>query len=216
MKKLILSILILISAATLHAQYSQQYNNNNNDDAPKGFQKQNVFIGGSISLGFGTGSFGVGANPEIGYSFAQWLDGGLAFNINYNSQKYIDPYTGNYTARVSSFNYGAGVFARVYPVRFLFVQFQPEENWITYNQKDLATNLKLKSNVSATSLIGGIGYSQRVVTQGSYFFMIGLDLLDNVNSPYRDQYNHAEPIIRGGFDVYLHPSRKPKPEGHIL
>ena len=214
MKKVFLSLLIILSVKALHAQ--NDYNNYNNADAPKGFQKQNVFIGGSISLGFGTGSFGVGANPEIGYSFAQWLDGGLAFNLNYNSQKYIDPYTGNYTDRVSSFNYGAGVFVRAYPVRFLFVQFQPEENWISYKDKSYQNGLTGKTHVNAASLIGGIGYSQRVITQGSYFFMIGLDLLDNANSPYRDQYNHAEPIIRGGFDVYLHPSGKPKPEGHIL
>ena len=46
--------------------------------------------------------------------------------------------------------------------------------------------------------------------------MIGLDLLNDTNSPYQDGYGHAQPIIRGGFDVYLHPSKKPKPVGHIL
>lgn len=210
MKQLFLSILILISVKALNAQ-----DNYSNNDAPKGFQKQNVFIGGSLSLGFGSGSFGVGANPEIGYSFAQWLDGGLAFNINYNSQKYLD-YSGNYTDKISSFNYGGGVFIRAYPVRFLFVQLQPEENWISYKDKSYINDLTGKTNVHAASVIGGIGYAQRIVTQGSYFFMIGLDLLDNQYSPYRDGYGHAEPIIRGGFDVYLHPSRKRKPAGQIL
>jgi hypothetical protein len=214
MKKTFLFLLILISVKVLNAQ--DNYDNNNNDYESKGFKKENVFLGGSISLGFGSGSFGVGANPEIGYSFSQWLDGGVAFNLNYNSQRYYDAYTGADIGKVSSFNYGAGVFLRAYPVNFLFVQLQPEENWINYNTKDFSTNIHLKSKVNAASFIGGIGYSQRVVTQGSYFFMIGLDLLTNENSPYRDSYNHALPIIRGGFDVYLHPAKKPKPVGHIL
>jgi len=215
MKKIFLSLLVLVTVKIANAQ--DDYNSGNSgDDYNKGFKKENVFLGGSISLGFGTGNFGIGANPEIGYSFSQWLDAGVAFNINYNSQRYYDAYTGDDIGKVSSFNYGGGVFVRAYPVNFLFVQLQPEVNWINYNTKDFSTNIHLKSKVNAPSLIGGIGYSQRIVTQGSYFLMIGLDLLDNENSPYRDSYNHAVPIIRGGFDVYLHPSRKPKPEGPVL
>lgn len=202
----------MITAKALNAQ--DNYNNDNADD--KGFKKENVFLGGSISLGFGSGSFGIGANPEIGYSFAQWLDGGVVLNINYNSQKIYDINTGNYSDRISSLDYGAGIFARVYPVHFLFMQLQPEENWITYSDKNYQNGLNGKLHVNATSLIGGIGYSQRVIGEGNYFFMIGLDLLNNANSPYQDGYGHAQPIIRGGFDIYLHPSRKPKPAGHVL
>ena len=213
MKKVFLSLLIIISAKDLNAQHN--YDNDNYGEN-KGLKKENVFIGGSISLGFGSGNFGIGANPEIGYSFSQFLDAGVAFNLNYNSQRYYDVYSGADIGKVSSFNYGAGIFLRAYPVSFLFVQLQPEENWINYNTKDFSTNIHLKSKVNAASLIGGIGYSQRVITQGSYFFMIGLDLLTNENSPYRDSYNHALPIIRGGFDVYLHPAKKSKPSGPIL
>ncbi|MEP6465133.1 MAG: hypothetical protein ABJB05_02455 [Parafilimonas sp.] len=201
MKKIFLMLLIIITAKALQAQ--------NDNDETHGFKKENVFLGGSLSLGFGSGSFGVGANPEIGYSLSRFFDAGVALNVNYNSQRIYD-YNGFSQGKLSSFNYGAGIFARAYPVSFLFVQLQPEENWISYNQKDNYGN-KIKQNVSATSLIGGIGYSQRVVTQGSYFFMIGLDLLNDANSPYQDGYGHAQPIIRGGFDVYLHPARKARP-----
>jgi hypothetical protein len=204
MKKLILALLILITVKELNAQ---DVDNDNGEN--KGFKKENVFLGGSISLGFGSGSFGIGANPEVGYSLSNWLDGGLVFNINYLSQN--DYY---YNVKYSSFNYGGGVFVRAYPVSFLFVQLQPEQNWITYSNK--YNSLVNKSTVSAASLIGGIGYGQRIVGQGSYFFMLGLDLLSNQNSPYVDGYGHAVPIIRGGFDVYLHPSRKSKPVGPQL
>lgn len=215
MKKLFFCILIIATAATVHAQDD----NSNDNYESKGFKKENVFLGGSVSLGFGSGSFGVGANPEIGYSFSQWFDAGVALNINYNSQRVyaLDQYNNYYNAgKASSFNYGAGVFARVYPLPFLFIQAQPELNWISYSQKDNNSGLKIKQTVNAPSLIGAIGYSQRVVTQGSYFFMVGLDLINDINSPYNDGYGHAVPIIRGGFDVYLHPSRKPRPVGAQL
>ena len=55
------------------------YNDDNNNGENKGFKKENVFLGGALSLGFGSGSFAVGANPEIGYSVAQWLDAGVGF-----------------------------------------------------------------------------------------------------------------------------------------
>ncbi|MBS1747541.1 MAG: hypothetical protein JST21_15350 [Bacteroidetes bacterium] len=206
MKQIIFSTLIFMAATSIKAQ-----SNDYSDNKSGGFKKENVFVGGSISLGFGSGSFGVGANPEIGYSVAQWLDAGIAANINYNSQRlYNYGSSGYYNAgKASIFNYGAGVFARVYPLPFLFIQAQPEINWISISQKDNYGN-KIKQTVNAPSLIGALGYSQRVITQGSYFFMIGLDLINDKNSPYNDGYGHAMPIVRGGFDIYLRPSGKQK------
>jgi hypothetical protein len=206
MKKIILSLLILISVKSLHAQdmYNDDYSEN------KGFKKENVFLGGSLSLGFGSGSFAIGGNPEIGYSFNQWLDGGLVFNINYFSQ--TDYY--NNDIKYSNFNYGGGIFLRAYPLPFLFLQIQPEHNWITYTNK--YNDLVDKATYSANSLLAAIGYGQRIVGRGSYFFTIGLDLLTNKYSPYLDGYGHPYPIIRGGFDIYLKPSRKSTPSGPVL
>ena len=208
MKKLFFGFTLLVSAMATKAQ---DYN-----EEQGGFKKQNVFLGGSISLGFGSGSFAIGANPEVGYSLSQWLDGGVVFNINYSSQNYDIDYNGSYDEKVSIFNYGGGVFLRVYPIHFLFLQLQPEINWISYNDKSIAYSIASKTTVHATSLLGGIGYGQRIVGQSSFFTMIGIDLLNDINSPYRDAYGGAYPIIRAGFDVYLRPSRKPKPSGPVL
>jgi hypothetical protein len=209
MKKFILSLLILISTKALFAQHV--YDDDNNED--RGFKKDHVFLGGAVSIGFGSGSFGLGANPEIGYSLAKWFDAGLIFNINYYEQTYYN-YDGSTDYKSSSFNYGGGIFMRAYPVPFLFLQLQPEHNWIDYTTKYSAGDVK--QNVSANSLIGAIGYGQRIIGQGSYFFLIGLDLLRDQYSPYLDGYGHPYPIIRGGFDVYLHSSKKSKPSGQIL
>lgn len=208
MKKL---LLIVLATACLHTAKAQYNRFDNNDDIEnRGFKKENVFIGGSLSLGFGSGSFAVGGNPEIGYSFNRVLDAGLAFNLNYYSQK--DYYNNSY--KYSSFNYGGGVFLRAWPVPFLFAQLQPEINWISYTEK-YPNSPDYKNTVSAASLIAGIGYGQHLVGQGNYFFMIGLDLLNDTWSPYR-YYGSVMPIIRGGFDIYLKPSRKQAPAGPIL
>lgn len=209
MKKTLLSLLILIGCKTLQAQ-DDYYD----DNERPGFKKENIFLGGAISLGFGSGSFAVGANPEVGYSIAKWLDAGFIFNINYYSQTYYDYLGPNQDLKSTSFNYGAGVFTRIYPVPFLFLQLQPEYNWISYTDK--YADIINKSTVGAASFIGGIGYGQRIIGQGSYFFMIGLDLMTNKYSPYLDGYGHPYPIIRGGFDIYLKPSRKSTPSGPIL
>ncbi|MGI8950450.1 MAG: hypothetical protein ACR2FN_02585 [Chitinophagaceae bacterium] len=176
------------------------------DDGSKGFKKENVFIGGSLSVGFASDIFSVGGNPEIGYSIAQWLDAGIAINLNYSSER-ADPYY-NYNVRTRSFNYGGGIFIRAYPVRFLFLELQPEENWIHQTQKDFNSGLQGSITVNSTSLIGGIGYTQRIVGQASFYTLIGIDLLNNIYSPYRDYNGAVVPIIRAGFDFYLHPSRR--------
>lgn len=208
MKHFLLMILASTSLTFANAQY-RSYDNEYEDERP-GFKKENVFLGGAISLGFGSGSFAIGANPEVGYSIAKWLDAGLIFNINYYSQTYYDYLPGE-DLKVTNFNYGGGVFTRIYPVPFLFLQLQPEYNWISYDD-----NYSSSKTYGAASFIGGIGYGQRIVGQGSYFFMIGLDLMTNKYSPYLDGYGHPYPIIRGGFDIYLKPSRKSTPSGPIL
>ena len=208
MKKFLL--IIIASASLTHAKAQYNQHNNDDDDIDVGFKKENVFLGGSLSLGFGSGSFAVGGNPEVGYSIGRFLDAGLIFNLNYYSQK--DLY--NDGSSYSSFNYGGGVFLRAWPVPFLFAQVQPEINWISYTEK-YANVPDYKNTVNAPSLITGIGYGQHMVGQGNYFFMIGLDLLNEKYSPYSDGYGHAYPIIRGGFDIYLKPSKK-APSGPVL
>jgi hypothetical protein len=53
----------------------------------RGFKKEKLFTGGSVSLSFGTGSFLVGVNPVLGYSLTDWADAGIAVNYTYASQR---------------------------------------------------------------------------------------------------------------------------------
>lgn len=203
MKKVFITSAFIIILVNAFAQ-------NNNEGA--GFKKENIFIGGSLNLGLATGYFAIGGTPEIGYSFNEWLDGGLAFNINYTSQKSFSLYN-DVIGKYSAFNYGAGAFFRVYPIQNFFLQGQLENNFITYKSSDYFSGLTGKNTVNATSFLAGIGYGQRQIGQGSFYTVILIDLLTDPNSPYRlTSYSGASstviPIIRGGFNFYLSPKKK--------
>ncbi len=205
-KKILMFLLLLIFAVNIFAQRDSPPPTYTSDEGSKGFKKENIFIGTGLNLGFAANTFAVGVNPEVGYSIANWLDAGIGFNVNYASQRADPYYNGN--VRQRNFSYGGGPFVRIYPVNFLFVQGQLEGNWSTLNLK-YPDGFEEKYKISSTSFIAGIGYAQRIVGQSNFYTMIGLDLMTDINSPYRGYYNNtAIPIIRAGFDFYLRPSRK--------
>ncbi len=211
--KIILTVCFIVPGLFLFAQrIPPTYQGGGTEDsareieAEKGFKKENIFLGGSIGAGFTSGSFNVGANPEIGYTVAQWLDAGLGFNINYYSIR-ADYNNG---IRQRSINYGGGPFVRLYPVHFLFLQAQMEQNWIKHNLMNQFTGEKGTINAQATSLLGGIGYTQRMIGQSSYYILVMMDFMRDPNSPYLDNTYGAKriiPIVRAGFNFYLHPKR---------
>lgn len=164
-----------------------------------GFRKENIFIGTSLNLGVSSGVFQIGANPEIGYSLARWLDGGVSTNINYTSFRYTDGTSDRY------FVYGAGPFLRLWPVRFLFVTAQPEFNRINITRKYSNGLPSDKYKFNATSFLLGAGYGNRVVGQTYSYIAIMFDAMHDINSPYRDEYDRIIPIFRAGFALYLRP-----------
>lgn len=200
MKKIIVSLLFAASAVTCFAQ------DTNNEDEDKGkFKKENIFIGGSIGLSIGgwSGGFNVGANPEIGYSVAQWLDAGISTNFNYFSFKAEN----NNGLRQRSTTLGGGVFARIHPIRNFFLQVLPEYNRINTTITDISTtpNSEYKYRQEAPSLLAGIGYGQRVIGGSSFFTVLMFDLGNNLQSPYLDSDGRKLPILRTGFNFYLRP-----------
>ncbi len=209
---MIKKIIALSFLSVLFIRANAQDDNGDNQDPMKGkFRKDNIFLGGSIGAGFSSGSVSIGANPEIGYTIAEWIDAGLGFNLNYSTlsadYNYYNP-----GIRQRAFNYGIGPFVRLYPVHFLFVQGQYEKNWTHYNLRDQSTGDTYSTTTNASSLIGGIGYTQRMVGQGSYYIMVGMDFLRDANSPYIDVNSYgqkrARPIIRAGFNFYLRPGQR--------
>lgn len=171
------------------------------------FRRDNIFIGSSIGLGLGNGGFSAGANPEIGYSVSKVIDAGISTNFNYFA--YRAEYNGGIRQR--SFNYGGGVFVRVFPISGFFLQVLPEYNWVNTNFKDLnagsiGSEYHLKRE--APSLLLGIGYGSRMIGNTNFFTVLMIDAGTNTNSPYIDTYGAKLPILRTGFNFYLRPKKR--------
>jgi len=200
MKKLRTLIAVILLAVSV-SSFAQQ----NDVDERKGkFKKENIFLGSSLNLGLANRSFNLGLNPEIGYSITKWLDAGVELNINYFSQNASE----FSSIRLRNFNYGGGTFLRIWPVSFLHIQIQPEFNWISSSQKDVLTNQTGNYNYNAGSLLVGVGYGTRVLGSHYSYVTLMIDVLQNRNSPYRDQYNDPLPVFRAGFGIYLKPGKQ--------
>ena len=193
---------LLIAGILLCLNAFAQEENKTGDTKGK-FNKNNIFIGGGINVGAGTGTFAIGIIPEVGYSITKWLDGGIAINLNYVSQNGIYDNNGFGPYRVRNFNYGGGPFVRIWPFHFLNVAIQPEYNWISSRQEYQPTGQKGTYTFKAESLLVGIGYGSREVGNQLSYFNIMVDVLKNINSPYRDEANRGRPVLRTGFGFYL-------------
>lgn len=208
MKKIFFAFCLWIGVMHVSAQgIPPTYESGNSSS--EGFNTNKIFLGGSLSVGFGSGYFNVGGTPEIGYSFSEWIDAGLAFNINYSSTKLYD--NGYEVAKQNTFNYGGGVFTRLYPIRNFFLQLQPEYNWSATTLKSSGSGSgsfePQKVTTGAPSVLAGVGYGQRIIGQSSYYIALLFDVNKDRNSPYRNYNGSFVPILRAGFNFYLHPNR---------
>jgi hypothetical protein len=197
MKKVGLFLFLVLGYLDLTAQLSRE-------EDSRGMKKQNLFFGGNLNLGFPNRSFNIGINPELGYSLNRWLDAGVAVNFNYVNQNASE----FSPIRLRNVNYGGGIFARIWPVNFIFLQVQPEYNWVNSAQKNVNTQQVTKYNYSAESVLVGIGYGTRMIGSRYSYFTLMMDVLQNPNSPYRDQFNDPLPVIRFGFGIYLQAARR--------
>ena len=201
MQKIKLVLILLISGTALFAQ-------DNENEEPRGFRKDRLFTGGSISFGLGSNTFQIGANPVFGYSLAKWVDAGVVVNYNYAS--YRDLFIVDPDDKIRSTTYGGGVFTRLYPLRFLFAHAQFEHNFI--KEKFIPGNggPKETNNVEANSLLLGAGVAtDRYAGEGRPFFYLAVlfDVLDNEFSPYSRADGSLNPILRAGIQVPLFQGR---------
>ena len=168
----------------------------------RGFKKQNLFTGGSISAQFGSGIFGAGINPVFGYSLTKWLDAGVGFNYFYISQRYSS------AIKLRQTIFGAGPFVRVFPINFLFVQGQFEHNLISYKEIYSNGGPANKANLNANSMLVGAGYATGRQSGGGSFayFSVLFDLLNDRDSPYNTYSNEdvsRTPVVRAGIHIPL-------------
>lgn len=202
MKKIILCAILFGFLA--NAAFAQD----EKEEKVKGFKKENLFTGGSITASFYSGGTTLGASPMFGYNLANWLDAGVAFNYTYSGRRdyiYIDD-------KLRQHVFGPGVFARVYPVRFLFLQGQFEHNFTNLTYTDPG-GFRTKDKVDANSFLVGAGIAEGRMRGSNSFFYISVlvDVLKNPNSPYVNNIYEGNvlvrtdllPIIRAGVNIGL-------------
>lgn len=196
MKNLTILSLLLVLVTGVQGQLSQH---EKSDKTP--FQS-NLFTGGNVSLAFYNNTFIVGGSPVLGYSLTNWMDAGVVVNYTYTSYR---DYNGRLNDKLRQTMVGGGAFARLYPLRFLFLQAQVEQNSI--RQKYIPVGgVTEKISVSAPSALIGGGYtSGRQGRRGGPFFYLAVlfDVAGDINSPYADSYGRAIPIVRGGLQIPL-------------
>lgn len=219
MKKIycVLTLVIAVSSFVIAQDEEVMVRNANKDPLPaeKEAKKQKLFTGGNITVSFYSGGSILGASPVLGYKLNDYLDAGVVLNYVYQGSR--DVYV--YNDKLRQHVYGPGVFARVYPVSFLFAQAQLEQNFtnIKYISPASATPTD-KYSANATSLLVGAGLSTGRSKGGTSFFYFSVlaDVLKNRNSPYvdlsHDPNTGAEririvPVIRAGVNVGLFQKR---------
>ena len=194
MKRIILSLLLVSTLAlTTNAQ---------DEEPKKGFKKENLFTGGSVSLSFFNNTFLIGANPVFGYSITNWADLGLV--VNYISTSYRD--YSQLGDKLKQQQYGGGAYLRLYPIKFLFAQGQWEHNFIKQKYVPPSGATQKYPSIESNSLLVGGGYSTGRQGRGGgpfYYVSILFDVSGSVNSPYTDALGRAIPIFRAGIQVPL-------------
>ncbi len=168
------------------------------DEEAKGFKKENIFIGTGVNLGFFNG-FIIGLNPDFGYSVAKFMDAGIATNLSYITQNEV-----NLPVSYRQLAIGGGPFVRLWPVSMIFLGAQLEYNNITYSEKNNGSIVN-KQKLNSPSLLVGGGYGNRVVGRSQFYTSIMLDILRDPRSPYIDQFNRLQPVLRTAFIFYLKP-----------
>ncbi len=190
------NVIVLVCSLLISGQLVAQ------QDEKNVTEPSNAFVGGSLSLGIGNGSFNAGLHPHVGYTLAKWIDVAGVVNFEYQSQR--DQFNNKYHTTV----YGIGAFTRIFPVQFIFIQAQPEYNFI--QQKYLpASGSSQKFKVDAPSLLLGAGYTTSRSGKNSFTYLsILVDVVKDINSPYVDGFGNLLPIIRAGINIGLNRKKR--------
>lgn len=207
MKKAILSVLFIGALAVIAKAQDDE-------EKEKGFKKENLFTGGSLTASFYSGGTVLGINPFFGYKLADFADAGIAVNYTYSGSR--DLYILN--DKLRQHVYGGGVFTRLYPAKFLFLQGQFEHNFMSQRYTQATGSPVQSFKQEANSLLVGAGLAQGRERGSTNFFYISLlvDVLGNVNSPYVDPvYNDQGqlvrvdkvPVFRAGINIGLFQKR---------
>ena len=216
MKKIAYTLLLLCSIQYAFAQDADEsipQKAKLEDEGAPHFNKEKIFTGGGVSLGYGTNqngdnttnnTFNIGVIPDIGYSLSNLVDVGISTSINYTSTT-----NSAFDTKFHYTTYSLGAFIRVYPIKSFFIQLMPEQDW--GRAKQVTSGYTYITKIKSNSFLAGVGFGERLIGESYFYTLIMVDLGKDRYSPY-NSYNSSTgqvslvPIVRGGFNFY--PFRK--------
>lgn len=172
---------------------AQGFGQEEKQEKTKGFQKEKLFFGGNFGLSFGDYTI-INISPQAGYRFNNYLAAGMGINAQYVSSK-ERYFNGDAYRKISQGVAGLNVFGRVYPLRNVMLQIQPEGNYVFGKQVFYNPRQEYKIDAEIVpSLLAGGGL---VLPSGKSAFIIAVfyDVLQNERSPYGDK-----PFISFGYN----------------
>lgn len=131
-----------------------------------------MFWGGSFGAAFGTVDY-VQISPVVGFYPVDKLATGLRLTYQYRSDD-------RYSPRLTTSDYGAGLFARYHFIPQVFAQ--AEYDFLNYEYYTLSGSTERDS---ANSLLGGGGFSQPLGDHAAFHFTVLYDFLYDSGDPYR-------------------------------
>jgi hypothetical protein len=198
MKRKILLVFAICAIAVMNVKAQDE------GEKKGGFKKENLFTGGNVALGFGSGTTSFGLGPYFGYSINKYLDAAIGVNYNYVSQRDNVEYGDKLRQSIIA----PTAFIRVFPVKFLFAQAQFEQNFVKlkYIPAENGSYLPGSQRYNVSSFLIGPGFAGgRGEDEGNAFYYISVlfDVAKNTNSPYVDDLGRVTPIIRAGYNIAL-------------
>ena len=147
-----------------------------------GFDKSRLFIGGNFGANFGDFTL-INLSPQLGYRFSNFLAAGAGVNFIYSSIKYRN-YNNDVESKAAYGVTGLNLFGRVYPIREILFQVQPELNytWGKYKYYDGRPDDKLSSTFVPSFLVGA--GAALPTGRGAFMAMLQYDVLQKDRSPY--------------------------------
>ncbi len=196
------SIIVLTLLSVVFFSHAQDENRSDNKKESF-FKKENLFVGGDLTLSLSSNFTVLGASPYFGYSINRYIDVAASFGYLYTSQRDYLIYGDKVRQTVIS----PGAITRLYPVKWLFAQAQYEHNFLRqkYLPADNSGYLQSTDRVDANSLLLGMGFAggRDEDNKSFYYFSISWDVLKNKYSPYVDELGRTYPIIRAGYNIAL-------------
>lgn len=180
MKKSVLFTMSVFFATLLLAQEEEAKNSR-------------FFAGGNFGLSFGSYTI-INLSPQVGYRFNRFASAGVGLNLQYASQKVR--LNGLDYSKTSQGITGLNVFGRIYPAQNIFVQVQPEANYIfgrqTFYQPTEET-YKMNAEIIPCFLVGG-GIALPA-GNGNVIATVLFDVVQKTNSPYGNR-----PFVNFGYN----------------